>query len=312
MALSASTDFNPNRDNLIAASMRICNALASGETPTGAELRDGSEALNMMLKSWMADGIHVFTRRRVTLLLEADKNKYTLGTSGDYAVYSENLNETTMRVAGIATDTTLEVTTTTGMAAGDYIAIIMDDGNLHKTTISSVTDSDTVVITDGLAYAADADKAIYWFTNKVARPQNILQAFVRDSSDLDTIVSVVSQQEYWALANKTSEGRINQVYYDPQIAAGYLYVWPQSDVITSTLELVVQKQFDDMDASTNNVEYPVEWLNAIKFNLAMNLAYEYGITGGMLDRIERRAMTERMMVQSYDRETTSLYLQPDR
>ena len=311
MALSASTNFTANRDELITSSLRICNAVASGETPTGAEINDGAQALNLMLKSWMADGQHLFTRRRASLLLEKNKSKYTLSTTGDYACYTENLNSTTMRLAAVATATTLEVTTTTGMTAGDYIAVVMDDGNLHKTTIASVTDSDTVVITTGITYATAIAKAVHWFTNKIDRPQRLMQAFTRDSSNLDTIVTVVSQQEYWALSKKNNDGRVNQVYYDPQISSGALYVWPESDTVTSRVEMIIQKQFDDLDISTNNVEFPVEWLNAIKFNLAFYLAFEYGVSGAHLDRLEKRAMQERAAVLTYDRENTSVFFQPD-
>jgi hypothetical protein len=311
MALSASVNFTANRDELITSSLRICNVVASGETPTGAEINDGTQTLNMMLKSWMADGQHLFTRRRVSLLLEKNKSKYVLSETGDYATYAESQNNTTMRIAAIAAATTLDVATTTGMTAGDYIAVVMDDGNLHKTTIASVTDADTVVITDGLTYASAIDKPIYWFTTKIARPQRVLQAFSRDSSNLDTIITIVSQQEYWALSKKSNDGRVNQVYYDPQISAGYLYVWPETDTVTSRLEMVVQKPFDDLDISTNNVEFPVEWLNAIKFNLAFYLAFEYGVSRVHMDRLERRAMQERAAILTYDREDTSVFFQPD-
>lgn len=310
MALSASTDFTANRDELITASLRICHAVASGETPSGAEINDGAQTLNMMLKAWVADGQNLFTRRRVSLLLEKNKSKYTLSTTGDFATYSENLNTTTMRVAAVATATTLEVVTTVGMSAGDFIAIVLNDGNLHKTTIASVTDADTVVITTGITFASAIAKSVWWFTAKVSRPQRVLQAFSRDSSNLDTIISVISQQEYWALASKSNDGRVNQVHYDPQINAGHLYVWPETDSVTDRLELIVQKPFDDLDISTNNVEFPVEWLQAIKFNLAFYLAFEYGVSGSYLDRLERRAMQERAAILTYDQENTSLFFQP--
>lgn len=312
MALSGSTDFTANRDELVTAALRVCNAIASGETPSGEELTEGVQAMNFMLKSWHADGLHLFTRRRVTVLLEKAKSKYTLSRTGDLAVYSENLNETAMKAAAVATATSLDVDTTTGMTAGDHIAIVMDDGNLHVTTIASVTDGDTVVINTGLSYAAAIDNRVWWFTTKVDRPLRVLQAFIRDSSDLDTIVSNVAQEQYWSLANKTSDGRINQVYYDPQVSSGDLYVWPQTDTVTSTLELIVQKPFDDMDASTNNVEFPPEWFNAIKFNLALQLAYEYGVGGSVIDRLERRAQQERHVVMGYDQENTSITFEPAR
>jgi len=312
MALSGSVDFTANREQMVTAALRICNVAGTGQTPSAEDMADGVQALNMMIKAWQADGLQLFARRRVSLLLEKNVSKYTLSTAGSYATYSENLNETAIRVAGLTSDTVIEVDTTIGMTAGDYIAIILDDGTLHKTTIASVTDSDTVVITTGLASAAAIDNRVWWFTTKVARPLRVLQSFLRDSANVDTMISVISQDEYWALSTKTNDGRVNQVYYDPQYAAGYLYVWPQTDSVTSTMELIIQKSFDDLDASTNNVEFPSEWLNAIKFNLALMLSYEIGLPGTFIDRLEKRAFMEKGVLLSYDQENASLFFQPER
>ena len=312
MALSASTNFTANRDEIVTSSLRIVNAVAAGETPSADEASDANQALNMMLKSWEADGLHLAARRRVSVLLEKNKSLYTLSTSGDYATYSENLNATTVKVNAAALATSIDVTTTTGMTAGDFVAFVMNDGNLHKTTIATVVDGDTITIVTGLSAASALGRRVWWFTNKCARPQRVLQAFTRSSADLDTLVTLVSQQEYWALSKKSNDGRVNQVYYDPQILAGHLYVWPETDTVTNKLELIVQKPFDDLDASTNNIELPTEWLNAIKFNLALMLSYEYGLSGSMHDRIERRAMMEKSMLLSYDQENTSIFFQPER
>ncbi len=64
--------------------------------------------------------------------------------------------DTTMRVAAVAGDTILEVVATAGMTAGDVIGVELDDyalnsanriRNIHWTTIASITDGDTLVLT---------------------------------------------------------------------------------------------------------------------------------------------------------------------
>ena len=57
MAISGSVNFNPTRDDIIKASLRICGAIDAEETPTGAEISDASQALNIMIKSWQSRGI---------------------------------------------------------------------------------------------------------------------------------------------------------------------------------------------------------------------------------------------------------------
>ena len=82
MALSASTDFSVDRNTLIKASMRLIGALDPEETPTATEINNASEALNMMLKAWMVDGLQVWIRKTKSITLTASKASYTLGPSG--------------------------------------------------------------------------------------------------------------------------------------------------------------------------------------------------------------------------------------
>ena len=57
MSTSGSTNFSTSRNELIAGALRIVGAVAQGETPTTAQYSEGSEALNMLCKAWMADGM---------------------------------------------------------------------------------------------------------------------------------------------------------------------------------------------------------------------------------------------------------------
>src|SRR5512135_671419 len=52
------------------------------------------------------------------------------------------------------------------------------------------------------------------------RPLRILDAFIRDSSNNDQTLQIVSKQEYNQLGDKTSQGVPNQIFYDAQIPNG--------------------------------------------------------------------------------------------
>ena len=81
--------------------------------------------------------------------------------------------DTAMRVQAAATDTTIEVDSTTGMLASDVIGIILDNGENHWTTIASVVDADTLTITAGIPAdrTADVDAGVY--TNRWAAMANL-------------------------------------------------------------------------------------------------------------------------------------------
>lgn len=67
---------------LIKAALRAINAIASGETPTAAEMQDGLEAMQMMLRSWSAENIMVYSISQDTLTLTG-ASSYTIGSGGD-------------------------------------------------------------------------------------------------------------------------------------------------------------------------------------------------------------------------------------
>jgi len=82
MAVSGSTDFSVNRDQLIRDSLSMVGAQAPDEAMTDSELQEASRTLNMMLKAWQTDGLQLWLRRSVSVVLIADTASYTLGPGG--------------------------------------------------------------------------------------------------------------------------------------------------------------------------------------------------------------------------------------
>ena len=79
-----------------------------------------SRTLNRLIKSLQSRGLHLWRTVEVTLLLEASKVEYTLGTGGD------RCSETVVR--GLTTTATAIAATTydvpsTGMAVSDIVGI---------------------------------------------------------------------------------------------------------------------------------------------------------------------------------------------
>ena len=313
MATSGSTDFAVTRDVLVKDALVDIGMVAAEDTVSAGLNAFAVRKLNMMIKTWQADGLNLWKMKRVTVLLEKSKQTYSLGPSGDLACLTGDLNETAMRVAAVATDTTMEVDTTTGMTAGDFVAVVMDDGELHTTTIDSVTDSDTFELTTGLTAAAAIDKAVYWFTNKIARPLLISQedAFLRDSSNNDVPVRVISRSEYNQFSNKTNTGDIIQVYYDPQLTNGKLSVYNTAETVTDSLELTCQMPIEDMDAASNDFDFPQEWYLPLQTNLAVLLAPSSGISSEEFKKLTAIADDMKERVMGWDKEWASTYFEPN-
>jgi hypothetical protein len=68
--------------DLINSSMRLINAIASGETPTTTEYSDALTALNMMVDQWAAERLFCYSSSRTLFTVTSSQQTYTIGPSG--------------------------------------------------------------------------------------------------------------------------------------------------------------------------------------------------------------------------------------
>ena len=291
MPSSGSYDFSINRDDLIKASLRALVVISANDTPPAAQIANGAQALNMMLKAWAADGIKTFTLKRATVFMQNAKTTYNLGLTGDHATHS--YSETTVKVDAAASATTIDFTNTAGMTAADYIGIILTNGNVHWTTIQSVTDPDTAVITSGIPTAAAAGKKVFWYTTKIPRPLDIVHSFVSVGND-DYTIEKYQRDRYWDMPRKNWSSRPTAFYYDQTYPTGTFYVNYQPTNFTEKVELVYRRPIEDFDAATDTPDIPPELWEAAKFGLAARLAFEYGRTDKIPALLQAEAIAKSM------------------
>lgn len=311
MATSGSYDYTINRDTLIKDALIDIGAVSQEDTVPSAINEHANRQLNGMLKAFQAKGLRLWKVRHVTLLLQKGTASYSLGPTGDHLCLNSDFIGTTMRVAGVTNDTILEVTSTTGMAAADYIGIELDSGNMHFTTIASITDGDTLVLTTGLASAAAATNIIYTYTTKAQRPLAISDAWTRSKDGFDSPVRVVSREEYVRFGDKSTSGSINSIYYDPQLTNGVLFVHSPESTVSNTLGMMVQYPMEDMDSAADNFDCPSEWYMAIKYNFEVALIPAYGVRREQASIILGLASSYLDDAMSFDKEDVSIYLQPE-
>lgn len=159
-----------------------------------------------------------------------------------------------------------------------------------------------------------ADQEGYTLTSPFpARMQSVRR---RDSDDRDTPMREMSRQEYFDLPNKTASPSIPVAwYFDPQQASGVLYVWPAPSADAASdfsLALTYLRRIDDMDASTDDLDMPQEWLDPVIWLLADDLETEYPVNDARLaKKIENKAAEAKQMLDYWDTESTSVLMQPD-
>jgi len=310
MATSGSVDFSLNKTQIIEKALRRIVVLASGETASAAMTNIASDTLNLMVKEWQTKGLNLWTTQDFYLFLAKTSQSYRLGST---AHATESYTKTEIKVAATSGATTIDVDSTTGMTAADNIGVVNDDGDIDWTTVSSVTDSDTVVLAAGISADAAVDNNVYFYTSKINRPMKVVSGRVRNDSGHDIPLSVIERDSYNNLPNKSSSGQVNQFYYDPRRDSyGLLYVWPTTDIVTDILHLTGQRPLEDFDDPTDDADFPVEWTDAIIWNLASRLAVEFGVGDKIYNRAKTEARQSLQDAQDFDREyPSSIYIGPD-
>lgn len=152
-------------------------------------------------------------------------------------------------------------------------------------------------------------------TINTPKPLKIYQAYIsRTASNQDTPVQLISRQEYFQLGNKTSTGTPVQLFYQPYNNYGTLYIYPVPDAYTAanmTLKLIYQRPFEDFVASSDEPDFPQEWVEVLKYGLAVRLAPEYGLDIPSRKELKQEYNQLLNLAQSFNQEEVSLYMQPD-
>jgi hypothetical protein len=154
--------------------------------------------------------------------------------------------------------------------------------------------------------------------NQVA-PTKILQAWNHSTSNLDTPVLLITRHEYNMLGSKATEGQPSQLWYNPpgEISGTEnqgtltLYVTPDTNSATNyTLSFTGVRPIQDFDTSTDLMDFPQYWANAVVWGLADQLTYEYGVGLSERSMIGKKAELHKLKALSYGTEEGHLLIQP--
>jgi hypothetical protein len=104
-------------------------------------------------------------------------------------------------------------------------------------------------------------------------PLYTVRANVRSAAGVDTPVDVITDEEYNRISIKTTSGTPDRLLYLYGKSSGTIYVYPvQSAVYTLCLESY--KPLTRYAAKTDNLDFPFEYEEPLKFMLALRLTGE--------------------------------------
>jgi len=114
-------------------------------------------------------------------------------------------------------------------------------------------------------------------------PFDIMSAFYRDQYNVDRSLEIITREQFDSYEDKQIVAAPPQtLFFDPgatqqatELGTIYLYFTPDASS-TYTLFIESQKPFTEFASLTTTVTFPPSYYRALKWNLALELAPEYG------------------------------------
>lgn len=315
MAVGTTSNFNLGQNEIITEALRELRVIGIQQTAPGNWITLASTRLNLMMRSWQSDGLHVWTQQTGVLFQTENQAKYTTNT--DRMCNIDDLVTTSLSADEATGQTVLSVTSVTDMLAGDEIGILLNDQTMHWTDIVTVG-ATTVTVTDALPSAASSGNNVYAFTTRLGKIVKIYDDIrVRNmttgnnSQYNETPIFLFSRQEYNILSNKTNTGLTSQVYFQPLRDTSAFYLWPVPNNAINLVLFTYERDLLDFDTPTDSADMPAEWTRTVVMCLAAELANIAGIPDNRAADIVGRANAMREKLLGWDNDEYSIRIQPD-
>ena len=312
MATSGVTDFNMTARQVVNKAFSKIGVKIAEQALEHDELQDGIETLNLMIKAWGAQGLHLWSKEEGVLFLDPGKTDYNLGATGDEACQLDDFIGTTSTAAQITAAAIIPVADTTGMVVGDKVGVELDNNTRYWSTILTVDSATQITLVNGISSASKSGSSVYTFTTLVKRPNRVLSTRRKTFGQNNEIpVSLWSRNQYFNQVNKTSKGTVVNCYYSPQLNDGRLYVWQTASNVNDLIRFTFERPLEYITNGDDNIDFPTEWLEALVYGIAHRLTDDYSTPFGKADRIAQKANQFLDELLGWDEEMESLNLQPD-
>lgn len=278
--------------DIITGALRNINALEAGETPSASDAADALQVLNDLIEAWSIDKLMIFSSVENILTFTPGQYQYTVGNPVG-GTFTGTLVSGSPTISGVTIPSNLVV----GGTLTDVQSAIPSG-----TTILSI-DTNTVTMSANATATVSAAETITYTTPgnfPIGRPLRITNAFTRITSSgntgLDYPIDIVGRDKYTAIGLKGLAGPWPILcYYDPTYPIGNLYFYPNPSQ-AGALHLWTDTILTDFANVNQAINLPQGFARALKKNLALELAPEYGKTAGAL--LVKQAMESKAAIKA--------------
>lgn len=269
---------------------------ADGETLDGDMQQRGKRALNLMIKEWEQQGIHLWSYTEGTLFLQVGQSEYNFATAN----LTNEWFETTLAADAAISATSITVTSDADMLVGDNIGIVLADNNLQWTTIATLPGSNVVTLDDALTGAASNGSFVRNYRDTFIPVKRVLDVRRREGSDYEIPIVFESRKDYFNLPNKESQGTPIQAYYQRGRDNGTMFLWNTPSSSISVINFTYERALQIMVNLTDTLDFPEEFQEAVISNLAVKLIPKYGASIELAQELKLWAADSLSLALNFD------------
>lgn len=261
-------------NDLITGALKRINVYSPGESLASDDAQDALDTLNELLDSWSTDQASVFASAENILAFVPGQYQYTIGNYVSSNFFSGTLVNGSPTISGVTIPSDL-------IKRAD---LTVNGTGLAANTVVTAVGTNTVTISPA-AIATVATPQIFNFTVpgdfKLQRPLRVTNSFTRittQTSGLDYPIEIISQERYIEIGYKGISAPWPIVaWYNPTMPLATIYFY-QNPSGAGELHLFTDTILTNLANLTQNVALPQGYVRMIKWNLARELASEYGKT----------------------------------
>lgn len=281
--------------DIINGALRNLNVLAASETASPSDTADALQVLNDLLESWSIDHLNIYASVENILTFTPAKYQYTIGNPVG-GTFTGTVTSGSPTITGVTVPSNLIVggTLTDVQAAIPSGATIIAFNSGANTVTMSANALSTPGSAETITYTVPGNFAI-------PRPLRITNAFTRittSSVGLDYPIDCdTTREKYNAIGLKGLPGSPWPIllWYNPTFPYGNVYFY-QAPQTAGELHLFTDTIFTDFTSVTQAINLPQGYARAIKKNLAVELAPEYG--KGISPTLQRQADEALKMIKA--------------
>lgn len=317
MTSSGVSTFNVTLNDIVTAAYRKAGIIKLAQAANAAQLSAGKLALNLLTKEWMKKpGVRTWTLEQGILFLQKDQSRYQLGsTSTDHATDAFDFDNTTTTVAAAAAAGTITVDDIGTIANADYIAVELDSGEFQWTTVNGAPAGSVVTLAAALTGAAALGNRVIAYTTKMVRPLLVIPDVARTfhyESLIESPADMVANLDYQRLPNKTSSNSpFTQLMYQPKLPLGIMTAWLVPSDVKYGAKFAYHRPIFDFVSNSDNPDFPIEWGNAMIWNLAKELIPDGDVPADRAAVISSQAEEKLAGALAGDRAPESISFEPD-